>query len=78
MTDPSTGGIQVEPGNTGMVYPSRWENIGLKKTTGADSTRLSQNLFLNIAVLCPACSPCWWTACSSSAACACSSGIACP
>ena len=35
--------------------------MGLKTTTGTANTRLSQNLFLNIAVECPACSPCSWT-----------------
>ena len=31
--------------------------MGLKMTTGIESTRETQNLFLNIAVECPACSP---------------------
>ena len=31
--------------------------MGLKKTTGTARARVSQNLFLNIATLCPACWP---------------------
>ena len=40
--------------------------MGLKKTTGTARARVSQNLFLNIATLCPACWPWLWTRCSSS------------
>ena len=40
--------------------------MGLKNTTGTASTRVSQNLFLNIATLWPACWPWLWTRCSSS------------
>ena len=53
--------------------------MGLKTTTGTASTRENQNLALNIAVECPACSPWVWTGWSSSRPeWAWTRGIACP
>ena len=54
---PRTGGIHVEPGNSGRWYPSRCATMGEKNTTGMVSASDTQNRFLNIAVEWPACSP---------------------
>ena len=53
----STGGIQVDPGNSGEGVAEQVGDHGLKITTGMDRISDHQKRSRNIAVLCPACSP---------------------